>query len=242
MAGYSGLAGGAAAATVAALANGTMTTLKTSASMSRMLAVGVAIAATAIANVPGMGDASANWTAIAARLDAGVKLPLNDAIAQARTEWIAEDRQAFDSAVTAFQGDTEATRKFFEQIEKCLDDIGDAYRDYWFELALLSGALLTALLAAFAMLFTPLAPYGKALLEMLGALASTIIAFMTNKLGTFLALIAGTLITGAKGMVQLFNIKPSGSAAIDFTKAEVHWTAPTTWLEPKKAAPAPYGS
>jgi hypothetical protein len=242
MPGYSGLTLGAGAAEVTALATSTMASLKTAATMSRMLGFGVAIAATAVANVPAMGNASANWTSIAARLDAGVKLPLNDAIAQARSEWIAEDRQAFDSAVTAFQGDTEATRKFFEQIEKCLDDIGDAYRDYWFELGLLAAALITVLLAAFAMLFTPLAPYGKAMLEVLGSIASTIIAVMTKRLGTFLALIAGTLITGAKGMLQLFNIKPSGSAAIDFTKAEVHWTPPITWLEPKKAAPAPYGA
>jgi hypothetical protein len=240
MPGYSGLTLGAGAAEVGTIAAGAMTTLRTGATISKMLAFGVAIASTAIANVPGMGNASANWTAIAARLDAGVKLPLNDAIAQARSEWIAEDRQAFDSAVTAFQGDTEATRKFFEQIEKCLDDIGDAYRDYWFELGVLAAALITALLAAFAMLFTPLAPYGKAMLEFLGSLASAIIAFITKKLGTFLALIAGTLITGAKGMVQLFNIKPSGDAAIDFTKANINYRPPSQWREPKKTQPAPY--
>jgi hypothetical protein len=236
MPGYSGLGLGAGAAQATTV----LTTLRTGASMSQMLLFGVAIATTAFANVPGMGDASANWTAIAARLDAGVKLPLNDALTQARSEWIAEDRQAFDTAVATFQGDTEATRKFFDQIEKSLDDIGDAYRDYWFELALLAAVLLTLLLMAFAMLFTPLAPYGKAMLEWLGTAATAIIAFFTKRLGTFLALIGGTLATGAKGMVQLFNIKPTGSAAIQFSKSEITYKSPSVWLEPKKTQPAPY--
>ena len=236
MPGYSGLALGAGAAQAGTV----LSTLRTGASISKLLLFGVAIASTAVADVPGMGDASANWTAIAARLDAGVKLPLNDAITVARGDWIAEDRQAFDTAVAIFQGDTEATRKFFEQIEKCLDDIGDAYRDYWFELGLLASALLTALLAALAMCFTPLAPYGQAMLQWLGAAATAVIGFLTKRLGTFLALIGGTLITGAKGMVQLYNIKPSGDAKIDFTKANINYHAPGTWLEPHRNQPAPY--
>lgn len=248
MPGYSGLGwtqGAAGYTTAAGVDVGALAVLKelrAAATLSRLLIGGVLLATTAFVNVFGMGDASANWVAIAARLDAGVKLPLTDALTQARSEWIAEDRQAFDTAVAKFQGDTEATRKFFEQIEKCLDDIGDAYRDYWFELAIIAGAVITAILSAFLMLFTPLAPSGKALLEWLGALATGIISTITSKLGAFLALVGGTMLTGAKGMVQLFNIKPTGSAAINFKQNTINWTAPGTWIEPKKATPAPYGT
>jgi hypothetical protein len=78
------------------------------------------------------------------------------------------------------------------------------------------------------------------MLEWLGTAATTIIAFFTKRLGTFLALIGGTLATGAKGMVQLFNIKPTGSAAIKFSKSEITYKSPSVWLEPKKTQPAPY--
>ncbi|SEG79447.1 hypothetical protein SAMN04489712_112217 [Thermomonospora echinospora] len=229
--------------------------LRTSATMSQLINVGVAIAATAVANVPAMGDAAANWTAIAARMDGGVKGTESDIIRQVRQDWIADDGRAFIEVVNRFTAETEATRKFFDQVEKSLDDIGDAYRTYWYSILVMAGTALSVCLVAFAMLFTPLFPQGMAILQWMGALACKIIALLTTMLKGFLAIAATTLATGAKGMMQLFNIKPTGGAAIDFTQTRVDMNRfnddfyqnpnrPNTaggfhWVAPKRDEPEP---
>lgn len=200
---------------------------------SKLFELAIPVATTAVVNVPGIGSASANWTALSARLDGGVKTPLSDIISQVRSFWIADDSQAFDDAAAVFQGDTEATRKFFEQIEKCLDDFGDSVRDYWFELGGIAVLLLSALTAWAALLVLgPLAAYAKGMMEWIGGIAAATIMVLTKALGAFMALAAGTIALGAKGMLQMYNLKPTGDATIDFTQAAIKWKPPTQWVEP----------
>jgi hypothetical protein len=254
--GVSSLLGAGSAATrtgnVLTSASGTSVTIDSSASVleamraagvfSRLLALAIPVASTAVVNVPGIGDASANWVAIAGRLDGGVKTPMSDVFSKVRESWIADDSVAFTQAATVFQGDTEATRTFLSQIEKCLDDFGDSVRDYWIEIGAIVAMILVALLAWAALLVSPIAPWAKGIMEAIGGAAAAAIVTMTSVLGAFMAVAAGTLALGGKGMLQMYNLKPSGDATIDFSQAKIDWKPPTQWLEPTVQTPKPYGA
>jgi uncharacterized protein YukE len=216
--------------------------LKQGGVISRSLEFAIMVALTVAADVPGMGDIQAAWNTISASLDGEVKKALGDATRYASSVWVAEDRKYFDDAVDQFQQDTEKTRKYFDQIEKSVDDVADAFRGCWFEIGVLAALVITALIATF--LASILSPVGWAwvqfIRERIGLLATAAISIIVKRFGAFLAFVAGTLLTSGKGIVQLFNVKPKGGGAIDFTQARISWTAPSQYLEPKKMAPAPY--
>src|SRR5262249_51551875 len=86
---------GQAAAEVLAI----LASLKKAAGVAKPLALGALVFSTAIANVPGMGDAAANWNSITFNLDGGVKYPLRDSMTRWTNDWIADDKGAYDHAV-----------------------------------------------------------------------------------------------------------------------------------------------
>jgi phage-related protein len=210
--------------------------------LSKSLEFAIMIAVTVAADVPGMGDVQAAWNTISAGLDGEVKKALGDATRYASSVWIAEDRQYFDDAVDQFQQDTEKTRKYFDQIEKSVDDTADAFRGCWFEIGVLAVLVFAALIATlFASILSPIGwAWVQFIRERIGMLATIAISLIVKRFGAFLAFVAGTLMTSGKGVIQLFNVKPTGGGAINFTQARISWTAPSQYLEPKKMTPTPY--
>ncbi|MFC4584695.1 hypothetical protein [Sphaerisporangium corydalis] len=213
--------------------------MRKAALLSRPLTVGVAMAASAIANVPGMADAYNNWESIHARLDTANKSFVRNLGDKGKDGWIAQDHDAFMDAVERYQEALESLRGYIKNIGGIVDELGDAYRAYWLALARVVAVLLAALPIAAAMLATPYAAAGYARLEMLGNLANSVIAAATGMLSKVVAAAAGgmSVYFAGKAFVQMFNLQPTGEAKVDFTKAVID----TNGLPPFQAPPATVG-
>lgn len=240
-----------------------LSTLKGGARLAPTAWAGVAIASTAVANVPGMADAYNNWESIHSRLDTAVKSYVAVLLTKEKEGWIADDREAFDDAVQRMQEALESLRAYVKNVAGIVDELGDAYRAYWLAIAKIAATLLALATIAAAMLATPYAASAMVNLRMLGTLASQVIAVSTGALGKLVASVAGSMSVyfSGKAWVQSFNLEPTGSAKVDFTKARIdpsllpYQAAPTgapgqapqlpkggtfEWLSPKKEMPEPY--
>ncbi|MFC7380834.1 hypothetical protein [Sphaerisporangium rhizosphaerae] len=238
--------------------------LRKAALLSRPLVVGSAIAATAVANVPGMADAYNNWESIHSRLDTAIKSYIRNLGDKGKDGWIALDHDAYVDAVERFQEAMESLRGYVKNIAGIVDELGDAYRAYWVSLGRVVVVLGAALPIAAAMLATPYAAAGYARLEALGAMATSTIAMATSLLAKVVSSVAGgmSVYFAGKALAQMFNLEPTGAAKIDFRKAviDTHGLPPFQqppaapagqpaqlppsagfeWREPKQNRPEPY--
>ncbi|MEV7011071.1 hypothetical protein [Streptosporangium sp. NPDC051022] len=215
--------------------------LKEAARSAPGLLTGVTILATAVANVPGMGDAKANWNALAKMLE--VELPgiLGNAVFLSRGDWIAEDREEFLHAASLFGGDLQKLSGLCYTMEGQVDQVRDAYAVYWLEIGTLAATVLGYVTAAQAMRLTP---YTRAQAEVwlnrLVTLTNLMIAQKTKILMGFLAVAGGTLATSSQSLGQLFNVKPTGDARVDFKRATISTEPPPQWVAPKRDVAEPY--
>jgi hypothetical protein len=211
--------------------------LRKAAMLSRPLTVGVAMAATAIANVPGMADAYNNWESLHSRLDTANKSFVRNLGDKGKDGWVAADHDAFVDAVERYQEALETLRGYVKNIAGIVDELGDAYRAYWLALARVSVALLSGVAIAAAMLTTPYAAAGYARLQALGFMANSVIAAATGMLGRVVSAVAGgmSIYFAGKAFVQMYNLQPTGDAKVDFKKAVID----TKGLPPFQEPPAP---
>ncbi|MDH2425081.1 hypothetical protein [Sphaerisporangium sp. TRM90804] len=235
--------------------------LRKAALLSRPLTVGIAMAGTAVANVPGMADAYNNWDSIHARLDTANKSFVRNLGEKGKDGWIAADHDAFMDAVERYQEALETLRNYVKTTAGIVDELGDAYRAYWLALARVAAALLAGVAVAAAMLTTPYAAAGYARLQMLGFVANSVIAGATGMLAKVVSAVAGgmSVYFAGKAYVQMYNLRPTRDAKVDFTKAAIDPgglppfqppapggglppSAGFEWREPRKELPEPYGS
>ncbi|MEU9887532.1 hypothetical protein [Sphaerisporangium sp. NPDC051011] len=213
--------------------------LRKAALLSRPLTVGVAIASTAIANVPGMADAYNNWESIHSRLDTANKSFIRNLGDKGKEGWIAADHDAFVDAVERYQEALESLRGYVKNIAGIVDELGDAYRAYWLALARVVAVLLAGVAIAAAMLATPYAAAGYARLQALGQLATQVIAAATGMLGKVVSAVAGgmSVYFAGKALVQMYNLQPTGEAKIDFTKAVIDTKGLPPFQQPPATSP-----
>lgn len=200
-----------------------LSNLQKGARLAPTLYAGVAIAATAAANVPGMADVYNNWESLHSRLDTAVKSYSAALLTAGAGGWIAEDRDAYEDAVRRFQEGLESMRGYVKTIAGIVDEVGDAYRAYWVAIARLAATFLLLATVAAAMLLTPWAGSAALHLRMLGALATQIISVSTGALWKLIEMVAGgfAVYFGGKAIFQMYNLEPTGAARIDFTQAEI---------------------
>ncbi|MFC6087177.1 hypothetical protein [Sphaerisporangium aureirubrum] len=245
--------------TAAGSAAAVLRDLRRAAMLSRPLTVGIAMAATAVANVPGMADAYNNWESLHSRLDTVNKTYIRNLGESGKDGWIAADHDAFSDAVERYQEAVESLRAYVKTVAGIVDELGDAYRAYWLALARVAAVLLAGVAIAAAMLATPYAAAGYARLQMLGLLANGVIAAATGMLAKVVSAVAGgmSVYFAGKAYVQMYNLQPTGAAKVDFTKAVIDADGlpsfqepagpgrlpPSSgfeWREPVKSAPQPY--
>ncbi|MDP4502826.1 hypothetical protein [Nonomuraea turcica] len=214
--------------------------LKLAARSAPGIMVGVTIATTALANVPGMGDAKANWNSLAKALEVEYPNLIGNAVFLSRAGWIADDREAFLNATSLFSGDMQKLSGLCYTMEGQVDQVRDAYALYWMEIGVLAAAVLGYILACQAMRLTPhLRIAGDIMLARLTMLTNAMIAQKTKVLYGFLAVAGGTLATSSQSLGQLFNIKPTEGAAVNFERAVIATDPPSVYLAPKRELPAP---
>jgi hypothetical protein len=213
--------------------------LKLAARSAPAIMVGVTIATTALANVPGMGEAKSNWNSLAKALEVEYPSLVGNAVFLSRAGWIADDREAFLNAAALFSGDLQKLSGLCYTMESQVDQVRDAYAIYWMEIGVLAATVLGYILAAQAMRLTPhLRAVGDILLTRLSLLTNAMIAQNTKVLYGFLAVAGGTLGTSSQSLGQLFTVKPTEGAAIDFDRAVISTEPPSTYLAPKRDLPA----
>ncbi|MCK2212589.1 hypothetical protein MF672_002055 [Actinomadura sp. ATCC 31491] len=214
--------------------------LKLAAKSAPAIMVGITIATTAMANLPAMGDAKANWNSLAKALEVEYPGLIGNAVFLSRAGWIADDREEFLNAASVFGGDLQKLSGLCYNMESQVDQVRDAYAVYWMQIGVLAAAVLGYIVACQAMKATPyMRAAGDVLLQRLSALTNSMIAQKTKVLYGFLAVAGGTLATSSQSMGQLFNVQPTQGAAIDFERAVIHTTPPSQYLAPKRELPAP---
>ncbi len=220
--------------------------LKEAAKLERLITAGVFVAATAVANVPAMGDAAANWRSrLAGEFDKAGNNLLSDIISMSGKDWIAQDQQAFVNAMEAFKAELETCRKYVENVATTVDELGDTYRAYWVAIGEMVAAALVALVIYNAMRLTPQgAVAGQMLSKALGVLVVAFIATTTAGLGGMIESAGGIfkVIFGGSAFIQMFNLKPTGHSTIDFKKVVIDTAPPPEWIEPKRYKPQPFGA
>ncbi|WP_405140188.1 hypothetical protein OG589_25220 [Sphaerisporangium sp. NBC_01403] len=214
------------------------------ATLSRPLIIGIGIATTAVANVPGMADAYNNWESLHSRLDTAIKSFARNLGDKGKDGWIAEDHDAFVDAIERLQEALESLRGYIKNIAGIVDELGDAFRAYWLALGRVVAVLLAALPLAAAMLATPLAPFGYAHLQALGLMATSVIALSTSMLANTVAAVAGgmSVYFAGKAFVQMFNLQPTGAARIDFKQAMIDTKGLPSFQPPPPAPPGAVGN
>ncbi|MEO3810482.1 hypothetical protein ABGB17_15900 [Sphaerisporangium sp. B11E5] len=250
---------GPSPATAAGSAAAVLRDLRQAALLSRPLVTGVAMAATAVANVPGMAEAYNNWESLHSRLDTANKTYIRNLGEAGKDGWIAADRDAFADAVERYQEAVESLRAYVKTVAGIVDELGDAYRAYWLALARVAAVLLFGVAIAAAMLATPYAAAGYARLQMLGLLANSVIATATGMLAKVVSAVAGgmSVYFAGRAYVQMFDLQPTREAKVDFRKAVIVADGlppfqeaagpgrlpPSSgfeWREPTKATPRTY--
>ncbi|GLX00590.1 hypothetical protein [Microtetraspora sp. NBRC 16547] len=214
--------------------------LKEAAKSAPALWTGVAIALTAVANVPGMSDAKANWNALAKVLEVEYPGILGNAAFVSRGDWIADDQRAFLDATSHFGGDLQKLSGLCYTMEGQVDQVRDAYQLYWQEIGALAATVVGYIAAAKLMLLMPQSRVaGEIWLQRLVAFTNLIIANKTKILLGFLGAAGVTLSNTTQSMTQMFNIKPTGRGAIDFKRATISTAPPSQWIAPKREIPEP---
>ncbi|GGL56103.1 hypothetical protein [Planomonospora parontospora] len=205
------------------------------------LMVAVGVLGTAVADVPGMGDAKANWNALAKALEVEYPGLIGNAVFLSRADWIADDREAFLHAVQLFGGDLQKLSGLCYNLEGQVDQVRDAYNYYWLEAAALAGTVLGYVAAAHSMKALPHLRFASQVwLEKLVALTNWLVAQNTKILAAFLGVAGTTFGTALQSMGQMFNIEPTDGVAIDFKRAVISTTPPSLRVAPKRELPEPY--
>ncbi|WP_116022193.1 hypothetical protein [Thermomonospora umbrina] len=211
-----------------------------------LIIAGVAIAATAVANVPGMYSAASNWRS---RISSELDKPGNQQMQALKTasakDWIADDQKAFASAVDAFISDLETCRKYAEAVGGAVDSVAGSYTKYWTSLGNLVGSAFALLipLTIYKLLPTPAGVIARIISATIGIMVVACIINMTAALQSFISAASNVFsqLTVGGRVIQLENLKPTGGAAIKFNDAKINWSPPSTYVEPKRNQPAPYG-
>ncbi len=207
--------------------------LKTRVPIMPGLALGVLAAAGSLGNVYGIYRARTNWLSVAARLDGGWKAEIASVLAASRSDWIGSDHDTFEKAMEDLLTETEAVRAYFNDIAKHLDEIGDVLLAFEIEFTLVVAFVIAYSTIYLAMLATPAsAPWAAAALQFLGARASSLILFMSQKVVKFIGLATATIGVLAPNIIQFNTLEARGEAAIDFTRLYATTSPPLQFIEP----------
>lgn len=184
-----------------------MTKLRISASLAPTAVAGVAMAASLAANPFGMYDAkSEGWDQISKRLGGMI-----DQIDQAMTlgdDWIADDKQAFETSILNFKTELQALRKSADDAGAMLVVAGTAFVAAYIAILTFVGAILISLIALAVMRLNPFtAAPATALTMQLGLMINLLIGKVTIMVtglltalgGALAAIVVGVLQTGSAG-------------------------------------------
>ncbi|GIF62314.1 hypothetical protein Ais01nite_03490 [Asanoa ishikariensis] len=131
-----------------------MTKLRISAGLAPTAALGVGLAALLASNPLGMYDAkSEGWDQVSKRLG-GMLAQIDQAMARG-DDWIADDKDAFETSIVNFKTEVEALKKAADDAGSMLALTGTAFVTTYIAIATFVGAILISLIALAVMRLNP---------------------------------------------------------------------------------------
>jgi hypothetical protein len=227
----------AQAAVEAASGAATVTRLRSMSKLAVTLTPGLLTVLTVPIDPFKLGNVQANWAACDSLMNYVSRIVNDYQPDQLKSlGWSASDSREFTMAAAHYGGVSSAVQSLFNKIESNFDSFNDAIRAYWVEVAIVTVALaaVLAVLMVAQLCSIPGAIYARLQMNWTGAVTSLTLAMMTSRLAKVLEIISVILVSGAAGLLQLHNVIPTAKGALDFTQAELNWTAPARgqWIEP----------
>ncbi|MEV4534437.1 hypothetical protein AB0J82_11470 [Asanoa sp. NPDC049518] len=179
-----------------------MTKLRISASLAPTAVLGVAMAASLATNPLGMYDAkSEGWDQISKRLG-GMLAQIDQAMAQG-DDWIADDKDAFETSIVNFKTELEALKKAAEDAGGMLVVTGTAFITIYIAIVTFVGAILVSLIALAVMRLNPFtAAPATALTMQLGLMINFFIGKVTIMFAGLATAAAAGLAAVGVGMLE----------------------------------------
>jgi hypothetical protein len=202
---------------------------------------GLVVAGLAAADGEGMAKAELEWKQIGTQLD-NMTERITNAQIKARADWIAEDRDAFDNAVTDFKTKIGDGKNLFDNCGTAIGLLGKAVGLFWIYAAALAAVTLGVLIALAVLFAIPFVNAGaKAAAETVGNVAATLVNVGTTMLGKTLAIGAGVVSALATLVLNGMAFGSGGpdAAKNEFKEVGISWTAPTARTAPRRELPAP---
>ena len=179
-----------------------MTKLRISAGLAPTAAFGVALAASLATNPLGMYDAkSEGWDQISKRLS-GMIDQIDQAMAQG-DDWIADDKQAFETSIINFKTEIQALKKAADDAGTMLVVAGTAFVTIYIAIVTFVGAVLVSLIALAVMRLNPFtAAPATAMTMQLGLMINFFVGKATIMFAGLATAGAAAIAAVAVGMLQ----------------------------------------
>ncbi|GAA2441386.1 hypothetical protein GCM10010191_66990 [Actinomadura vinacea] len=213
-----------------------------------LLVIAAAMAALGIAHIPDMYQASANWrTGISGPLDKPANQLMRGISTDSGKDWIAEDQEAFARAVDEFIVHVETVRKHAEAVGSSVESVAKMYMSYWTSIGSLVIAVLPLVFSLWALAKVPhpaVSVPARIAKMLVGVSCIVTVGMFVDAVMDFLKAANNIMsaVLGAGAAVQLATLAPTGGSAINFKEAKIEWTRPSSFTEPRRTAPAPYGN
>ncbi|GAA3242633.1 hypothetical protein [Nonomuraea helvata] len=233
----------AARPSMPSLGEKSLNALKRAGKISLALTPAVLIAGGMLANEPGMAQAVSVWqSAMAQRLDGGMKNLLPQLRDTAKDGWIAMDRDEFDRVLWTFQRESEVLRNVLNTAGSSLDEVAAAYRSFWIWVGRTALASIGLLIAAKTLQRAPQSSvWGVMLEKYIAAQVNIVTILLAHSLGSSLKEVANVMATMVKRNHQWNYITPSGDAAVDFKSIVIDAGKYPSFAEPPKNSGLPPG-
>ncbi|MEV1168948.1 hypothetical protein [Nonomuraea sp. NPDC049784] len=201
----------------------------------------VAICGGMLANEPGMAQAVSVWqSAMAQRLDGGMKNLLPQLRDTAKDGWIAMDRDEFDRVLWTFQRESEVLRNVLNTGGSSLDEVAAAYRSFWTWVMRTALTALGVLVVAKALQRVPQsAVWGVLMEKYITAEVNIATLVLATSMASTLKEGGEVLATMVKRNHQWSYITPAGDAAINFKSIEIDASKYPSFAEPAKNSGLP---
>jgi uncharacterized protein YukE len=171
------------------------------------------------------------WTQIANQIEV-VKKELAQARAKVAPDWIAQDKDAFDSAAIQYEKELDDLKSYLSKVGDVLATVAAAYAA--FAVLAMSIAAFLALCASAVLLSmaTPAFPAVKGAAEA----ASSAVAFVAGAAAKTLTGVAGAasaiLLAGVPVWLAANHLQPGGAEGADFKSIQIDYHAPRFDLNP----------
>jgi hypothetical protein len=175
-----------------------------------------------------MSEAATAWKEMANDLGT-LAGHLDNALAKG-DDWIADDKDAFESSLTNFKGEIEQLRSAAGDIGGALDTVSNVYVVAYVTLVIFASACLVILIGLVVLLFIPYtSAAARIVIEQVGLVLTAASAKIALLLGTMATAVAAMVGGTLYGRVNINSRKSTIPDSADFEQIRIDYEAPRTF-------------